>query len=177
VLEDSLIHFSLSEQYLVMGVSMLLVLMRHGKAEPKKSSLSDFDRRLTDVGKEDVALVARLLPVKPEIIFTSPLKRAVETAEIASRELGGVEVKVAWELEPERASLSSLRELNVLNYSSVLLVGHAPSLEELASTIIGGGRIKMPSASVAGIELSDVDLGRGVLKFLITPEIARKTLK
>ncbi len=151
--------------------------MRHGKAEPKKPGMGDSERRLTEAGREDVALVARLIPVKPEIVFTSPFKRAVETAEIVSRELGGVEVRVVWELEPERASLSSLRELNLLECSSALLVGHAPSLEELTSTLIGGGRVKMSSGAAAGVELSDLDLGKGVLKFLITPEIARKTLR
>ncbi len=153
---------------------MLLILMRHGKAEPKKSGISDFERELTEVSRLEVSLVAKLFPVKPSVIFTSPLKRAVQTAEEVSRVLEGVEIKVDWRLEPERASLSSLRDLDILSYSSAVVIGHAPSIEEIASSLIGGCRIKIIAGSALGLELDDIDLGKGLLKFFITPEIASR---
>jgi len=148
--------------------------MRHGRAEPKKPGKSDFERELTDAGRLEVSLVARLFPIKPSIIFTSPLKRAVQTAEEISRSLGGTEVKIDWSLEPERASISSLRRLDLLKYGSAVVVGHAPSIEEIASSLIGGCRIKMPAGSALGLELDDLDLGMGLLKFFITPEVASR---
>lgn len=153
---------------------MFLILMRHGRSEPKKPGKSDFERELTDAGRLEVSLVARLFPIKPSIIFTSPLKRATQTAEEISRALGGAELRVNWALEPERASISSLRELNLLKYSSAVIVGHAPSIEEIASSLIGGCRIKMPAGSALGLEIDELDLGRGLLKFFITPEVASR---
>ncbi len=150
--------------------------MRHGKAEPKKPGLSDFDRELTDEGRKDVEAVAKLIPVLPEVIYTSPLKRAVQTASIVSKVMGGVGVREAWLLEPEEASLSGLRDLSA-GVGSTLFVGHAPSVNELASALIGGGRIKMPAGSAVGIEASEIDLGGGTLKFFVTPEVARKAWK
>lgn len=156
---------------------MLLIIMRHGKAVPKKPGMSDFERTLTDEGKEDVELVANLFPKKPDIVFSSPLKRAVETAGIVAEVAGGTPVKESWVLEPEQASLTSLRELEVTKYEVAVVIGHAPSVEEIASVLIGGGRIKMPAGSAVGIETCEIDLGAGTLKFFITPEIARKAFK
>ena len=153
---------------------MLLILMRHGRAEPKRAGLSDFERGLTELGRLEVSLVTRLFPVKPLVIFTSPLRRAVETAEEVSRTLSGVEVRRDWGLEPERASLSSLREMNLMSYESAVIVGHAPSIEDIASTLIGGCRVKMPAGSALGLEVSSIDLGQGILKFFITPEVASR---
>ena len=155
-----------------MVTDMFLILMRHGKAFPKKPGTSDFDRNLTPAGRTDVTLVARLIPVKPSVIYTSPFKRAVETAKEVARVMGDIDIKVEWSLEPERASLTSLRDLQILKHKVALIVGHAPSLDNIASTLIGGCRIKMPAGSALGIELDEIDYGKGLLKFFITPEVA-----
>ncbi len=149
----------------------LLAFMRHGKAEPKKPGVSDFERRLTEEGREDVKLVARALPFKPSVIYHSPLKRAVETAEIVSK-VTGAPMKEAWGLEPEQASLSSLRDLNPPE--NAVLVGHAPSLTEIVSTLIGGGRLKLKAGGLAVLDVADLDLGRATLLLLITPDSARR---
>lgn len=150
--------------------TMLLLFMRHGKAEEKKPGIKDEDRRLTDEGRRDAEYIARVLPVKPSIVYSSPLTRARETAEIIAR-LHGVSLKIVDELSPSKASLDSIRKLELIN--NTLLVGHAPSIENIVSEIIGGGNIKLKAGAVAGVELEEVGRGKGKLVFLITPQIAR----
>jgi len=142
-------------------LAKLLAFMRHGKAEPKKPGMADGERRLTPEGREDVKLVAKALPFKPSVIYHSPLRRAAETAEILSKELG-VGAREAYALEPEQASLSSLRELNPPDRA--VLVGHAPSLPDIVSTLIGGGRVKLRAGGLA------------VLLMLVSPADVRRVL-
>ena len=149
---------------------MLLLFMRHGKAEEKKPGMKDENRRLTDEGRQDVEFIARALPVKPSVVYSSPLTRARETAEIIAR-LYGVDLKIVDELTPSKASLDSIRKLELVD--NTLLVGHAPSIENIVSEIIGGGNVKLKAGAVAGVELEEVGRGKGKLVFLITPQIAR----
>ncbi len=153
---------------------MILVLIRHGKAEPKKPGMPDSERALTEEGKKDVTLLASTIPPTPDVIFTSPYKRAVETAQIIAKEFGGVLVKVDWRLEPEAASVDSLREMSLYKYSTVFIAGHAPSLDEIGRYLIGGGNFRLPAGGALGIEIKELDYGKGLLKFLVTPDVARK---
>lgn len=120
-----------------------IMLMRHGHAVDDAPSLGDDGRWLTEKGRERTRDVARRLAgwkVKPEVIFTSPLVRAVQTAEI-----------VAAVLE-HRGAISALAELVVNGRprtvaqmihgyegpeKTMLLVGHEPSLSVLANLLLG----------------------------------------
>ena len=66
---------------------MELVLMRHGKAEPRTDAKADFERELTSIGRKKVKQAARglaqcLYSGRDIMIWSSPLLRAVQTAEI-----------------------------------------------------------------------------------------------
>ena len=68
---------------------MKLYLLRHGKADWPNWDRPDDERPLTEEGKKEVAAVAKLLSrleITP-VIFTSPLPRASQTAEIAGKHL------------------------------------------------------------------------------------------
>ncbi len=145
---------------------MILGFMRHGKAEPR-GSRPDRERRLTPEGREDSIRVARILPFRPSTIYSSPLVRAVETAEAVAEALGGVSVITSELLEPGVFGVESLRELNPQDGS--LLVGHAPSIEKVVSALIGGCPVKMGTSYVAILELEEIDRGRGSLLALIGP--------
>jgi len=153
---------------------MLLVFVRHGKAEEKKPGLPDEERALTREGAADVEAVAKLLPVKLSVIYTSPLRRALQTAEVLSR-VHGAGVKVSAELHPAVLSLNALAKLVLQD--SAALVGHAPSIEKVVSELIGGGNVKIGAGAAVGVEVLKVEKGGGVLEFLITPKIAREALK
>ena len=69
---------------------MEIYILRHGEAEVRESGRADGDRKLTAAGKRDlkaVLKVARKLGVAPQVILTSPLRRAQETAKIAAEVL------------------------------------------------------------------------------------------
>lgn len=79
-------------------------LIRHGQTEWNASSTQQGwqDSPLTESGIAAVELVADQLPVKPRMIFTSDLGRAMHTADIVSRHFPGVHILTDWRLR-ERA--------------------------------------------------------------------------
>ncbi|MCE4602779.1 MAG: histidine phosphatase family protein [Desulfurococcales archaeon] len=106
---------------------MILGVMRHGRAEPEGGD----ERRLTSEGIREVEAAAMKLPFRPVVIYTSPLKRAVETAEIVAR-IHGSEVRVEEGLRP---GVFSVEVFERLAGDRVLLVGHNPSVSRVVSFI------------------------------------------
>jgi len=67
-----------------------LYLLRHAKSSWKDLTLSDFDRPLNKRGKRDAPLIAKKLKekgIRPDIIISSPAKRARKTAKIFAKTL------------------------------------------------------------------------------------------
>jgi len=156
---------------------MIICFVRHGKAEEKKPGQSDEERRLTEEGRRGVELVARALPLERVTrIYTSPLVRARESAEIVARVRGG-EIVVTDALHPSKASLEELKKLEIAE--GTVFIGHAPSIENIVSEIIGGGAIKMKAGAAACIDLGEksLDKGSGVLIALIPPQALEKLTK
>jgi phosphohistidine phosphatase SixA len=119
---------------------MNLYLLRHAEAEPGDS---DADRRLTRKGEKQVEQLAKFLrkhDVELEIdeIWHSPLVRAVATAEIFQKELGlDAQLHEAPGLRPEDDPRPMALRL-ACSRKSVLVVGHNPHFEYLASCLLGG---------------------------------------
>ena len=155
---------------------MKLYLLRHGIAEdPIPGRISDRQRKLTGDGIEQMRRVARgmrALNLNIDAIWTSPLVRAWQTAEIAAAGLG-----IEKELREKTdlacgCSFYTLHEL--LSAEDVpdrlLLVGHEPDLSENIGTLIGGGRVRMKKASLARVDVRDVCRGGGELRWLLEAE-------
>jgi phosphohistidine phosphatase len=149
---------------------MKLVIVRHGKAEEKKPGMSDEERRLADEGRKDVECVARLIPWRVEVVYTSPLRRAVETAEIIAS-IHRAEVRVVDVLRPQPLPLEEIAKLEIRDATA--LVGHAPYLEDLLKDLTGG-LVKLATGAAAGVEAQSIEKGKAVLVFLITPDICKK---
>src|SRR5713226_1807360 len=69
---------------------MEIYILRHGIAEEGKPGQADSGRRLTPEGKEKLAKIlacARKAGVQPDVMLSSPYKRAMETAELARQHL------------------------------------------------------------------------------------------
>jgi phosphohistidine phosphatase len=67
-----------------------LFFLRHGEADWPHWNRSDDERPLTDHGQEEMRKVAALLErlaVSPDMILTSPLPRAAQTAEVVATKL------------------------------------------------------------------------------------------
>ncbi len=129
---------------------MIVGVMRHAKAEPKKPGLPDEDRRLTDEGRKQVEAIADVMPWRPSRIIHSPYVRARETAELLASKLGITNVEESRLLTPDKFNLDAFKKLAS---DGVLMVGHAPSVEEVLSGLLGC-RVKMKTASIAILEVT-----------------------
>src|ERR1700728_1914989 len=92
---------------------MQIVLIRHADAEPESATtLSDFGRALTPLGRRqarDTAVwLASSLKAPLHLFLTSPLVRAVQTAEICAGALPGATVAVAEALRSRQTTMAQL---------------------------------------------------------------------
>ncbi len=153
---------------------MKLFFLRHGKADWPDWQKPDDGRPLTEAGRDEVHLVAQLLvrlKAAPDLILTSPLPRAAETAEIAAEHLG-VKLREEKLLEPGFGSAELKRVLKEHPAQSLMLVGHEPDFSETIAYLTSG-RVKVVKAGVALVEVETPDRGR--LRWLFPPKFARVT--
>lgn len=158
---------------------MNLYLMRHANAGvPRESSKLDAKRGLIAEGKEQCMIMGRMLgalKVQPEVIVSSPLKRALQTAQFVGNELGyesKVEVSSALDFNATYADFQKLLE-KYADRQDVLVVGHNPNLFQFVGRLItgnGGAGVRMRKGSVARI---DMDKHPPLLQWLIDPRMAR----
>lgn len=118
-------------------------VMRHGPAEDESFSGHDFDRALSAQGRERVLNVAREIFAKkktPCIILSSPLVRALQTAELVARYCELSEpIRVRREIAPGGDLRALLFEVIRSGQQRVMLVGHEPSLSELVAGVLSEG--------------------------------------
>ena len=119
--------------------------MRHGiAAERDTARMADDDRRpLTPDGERKVARVARVLQslgCSIDVIFSSPVVRSKQTADIVADVLGCDIVKLNDALRPGRAASEFVHLLNSMppGYDAVLAVGHEPDLGRLTGLLLAG---------------------------------------
>lgn len=153
---------------------MRFYLLRHGIAV---DGTPDAERELTKEGISNTRqMAARLksLGVKLDHLYSSPLVRARQTAEIVGEALG-VTVEIRKEVGPgfSIASLETLiRDLDRDN--TVMFVGHEPDFSTTI-TSLSGGRVIMKKGGLARIDvISDQPL-LGELVWLIAPKIFEET--
>jgi phosphohistidine phosphatase len=158
---------------------MKLYVMRHGAAEEHADSGVDGDRALTPSGRERVRAVAKALvdaSETPLTIVTSPLVRAVQTAEIVAlvTKLGDRDgtVSVRREVAPGGASAHFVRSLAGDGAKRVMVVGHEPDLSGLVSELLGSFGRAFDKAMVVGLSLP-ADGGRAGLRFVLEPKTLR----
>jgi phosphohistidine phosphatase len=153
---------------------MQLYFLRHGEADWPDWNKPDDERPLTDFGKKEVRQVAKFLDrlkVKPDLIVTSPLPRASQTAKIAAEQLK-VKLREDESLEPG-FGLSELRTVFKRHRSKVLmLVGHEPDFTSVISKLTGAS-VKLSKAGVALLDI-DPESEEGKLLWLFSPKFARK---
>ncbi len=159
---------------------MKLYVMRHGPAEDHADSGMDGDRALTSNGRERVRSVAALLVDRSEAplsIVTSPLVRAVQTAEIVASVTSqgdrGATVETRREMSPSGEASVLVRWLAAEGRKRVMVVGHEPDLSELVSALLGDTsfRRSFDKAMVVGLHVpGSVDDGRPRLRFVLDPK-------
>lgn len=160
---------------------MRILLVRHAIAEDREAwaERSDDDglRPLTDDGKEKMRRAARGLAVlEPgvNLLASSPLVRARETAEILAAAWGGKEISITSHLAPaaDRRALQAWLARRRVG-ETVALVGHEPDLGDLAAAWLAGSSgsfLAFKKGGAALIEFSGgPGAGTGVLRWFVTP--------
>jgi phosphohistidine phosphatase len=155
---------------------MDLILLRHGKAEDFNAQ-GDSARELVERGREQARRAARVLKssrFRPEIVLSSPLARARQTADEFCEAAGipGAVIQgwLASGMKPERA----LQELaGFSDFKRVAIVGHEPDFSGLVEWLLGTscGGVDFKKGAVACLRIIP-PTRHGLLKFLIPPKLA-----
>ena len=159
---------------------MLLLWMRHGIAEELREGQTDALRALTEIGHQktrEALCGLQNFQNKIELIVSSPLLRAVETAQIAAEIFGNSEPQIWPELEHAEYSALAQR-LKISDATSVLLVGHEPGFSRGVARFLTGHEsgLVIPFKK-AGVCALDVDWStpepRAVLLWHASPKMLR----
>ena len=127
---------------------MQLILVRHAKAAHGKP---DALRPLTASGRDAASMLGELLAERrPDAVVSSPLRRALETAE-AIASASGLEVAVDERLAPG-ATVERMREAVSGRGETVVAVGHQPDCSEIVLALTGR-ELSFPTAGFVELEL------------------------
>jgi phosphohistidine phosphatase len=161
-------------------LSMHLYLLRHGVAEEARPGLIDADRALTSDGRKKLRQVLRAVAearVKPSLMLSSHLKRAVQTAEIAKEVLAydGEIVKMK-SLAPAAAAEQVWEEIRIhKSEPALMLVGHNPLFDYLAAFLLGAQNLKVDFKKGAIMRIDLEAFGpqpRGILCWYLTAKLS-----
>lgn len=155
---------------------------RHGPAVAVGTAgVAESDRPLTKDGRRKTLEAARgllSLDLGIDAVYTSPLPRALETAEIVAGVLKLPTPKILDALGPGGSARRLLEGLRGLDAESPLLVGHEPLLSAAVSLAVCGdpnGGFEMKKAGLAWVELDTAAARpRGLLKLLLSGAALRK---
>ncbi len=159
---------------------MEIYLLRHGIAvEHGAHGERDEERALTSEGRRkvrDVAAAMRAMKLSFDVILTSPLVRALQTAEIVAESLRlKKRLQVTEHLSPGVLPVKQIKWLGNLRPlpGRVLLVGHEPNFSELASHLLTGGRhltMNFKKAGLCKVSAERPGPGRATLEWFLTPK-------
>lgn len=139
---------------------MKIAFLRHGHALDVFTAKVSQDsmRPLSDLGKKQVlssVMELKNLGFKPEVIISSPYRRAAETAAIAASHFGTPEILQCEELTGQDIETAISAVLLLSSGRDALIVGHQPLLKFMASHISGEENIELPTAGFALIAVNE----------------------
>ena len=117
-----------------------LLLLRHAKSVPAGADIDDHERDLTARGVDDAPSIGRYISKQnfvPDLALVSSARRAVRTADLALAEVKGtgkIEFGDELYLAEPRSLLAAIRKVSD-KVETLLVVGHNPGLEQLASQL------------------------------------------
>jgi phosphohistidine phosphatase len=165
---------------------MNLYFMRHAEAEDQAESGGDEGRSLTLRGRERTRNAAgglRALGLRFDAILTSPLLRAVQTAELVADEFSNnPPPQVVPALSPDISAREALAALaSFARQGSVIAVGHEPQLSKLVALLLASnGSIAVRFKKGACIALAvtkTIEPGAAELRWMLTQRQLRKLRK
>lgn len=164
---------------------MDLFILRHGEAGKRSATRNDSQRSLSITGEQEMEQISKAfvkLGLEFDYVFTSPLVRCKQTAEIVMKYTksrnGMMELN---ELRPEGNKLELYNKLSkLIPGSSTLVVGHEPYLSQLVGEAIGDTncRIDLKKAGLVRIKTTSLHPKiKGELRWLLTPKHMKKISK
>ena len=160
---------------------MLVLLIRHAQAAEQDDAAwpDDSLRPLVPKGRRTQRQMARRLlkqGLVPDRVFSSPWKRAWQTARITVRELGlpkDRRIRCDALAEPPRVDAIAAEVGAVGAEETIALVGHEPWMSTLASLLLTGDsqgvKVDFPKSGVMGIEMEAFEPSAGMLRFFVVP--------
>jgi phosphohistidine phosphatase len=158
-----------------------LIVVRHAKAT-HKAGYEDFNRPLTGRGRRDAAQGGRWLRgqgLVPDLVLCSSARRAEQTwTELAATLADGHEIEVWY--EPQLYDATEDFTLDLVGatpdgVATLMVVGHNPTSQEVASVLTGQGDLAFPTCAIAVIDLGSwarLVPGAGAARALWTPASA-----
>ncbi len=159
---------------------MIVYFLRHASAGQKRASAQQDDKRPLDKeGIEQCRYVGRFLnalDTHVDLVLSSPLKRATQTASFVGNEIAYEQkIELAPALKPG-ANYQAFRDLlrSLRKLEAVMVVGHNPNFSQFLSLMVSNGAdgsaIEMKKGSVARVEMGPK---RSVLQWMITPRLIK----
>lgn len=153
-----------------------IYFLRHGLAYAREEwNEDDALRPLTKKGMKQMVRQAEVLEdigLGLDLIITSPLVRAFQTADIVAKQLKrGDEL-----LQDERVAPGfSYQDLQLIvndhpDVERIMLVGHEPDLGQTVSALIGGGAFLFKKGGIARVDITSSDPLSGQLVWFIAPK-------
>ncbi len=119
-----------------------IILVRHAKSSWKNLSLDDFDRPLNKRGKKNAPFMGKKLKerhIMPDLILSSPAKRARKTATAIAKALGYPKQNIIFDVNMYRSSAEYLFEMarNMDEiHETIMLLGHNLELNDFADMLL-----------------------------------------
>jgi phosphohistidine phosphatase len=161
-----------------------VVIVRHAKSVPYGYE-DDFTRDLTDRGKNDAKLVSSELMKKginPDILISSPAKRALKTARIFADNLEFERSQIT-EIKDIYDGLTTSEFLELIqslpdDTGTVFFFGHNPGFHFFVNNLLKISVNEMPTCATVGIDFSvnvwnEIEARTGQIAFRITPKMLK----
>ena len=157
---------------------MIVYLLRHGDAGDPRP-VNDDARELTDKGRKrlrNAASLWRRLRVNPDLVVSSPLPRALQTAELLIEGLGLAQDAVVDDRLRPGAGWHDFEAAHADHGAPnrVAFVGHDPDLSDALADLSGARSIGLRKGGIACLEFEgEPRAGAGHLRWLLDPDLYR----
>jgi phosphohistidine phosphatase len=160
---------------------MNLYVLRHASAGTRRANpVVDVKRPLDKEGKQQCVLVANCLNalrLQFDVVASSPLKRALQTASLVGNEIGHEGKILVTDALAPAATVAQFQKLiaDLSRHENVMIVGHSPNLQQfLSSLVVPAGtprsNMRMRKSAIARVDLTQRP---GTLIWLLDPRLVR----
>ena len=150
-----------------------LYLLRHAKSGWKELNLSDFDRPLNKRGKHNAPFMAGKMKekgIRPQIIISSPAKRAKKTAKIFAKVLKSKLLLNERLYGAEVVEMIDIIQEAFKQYDEVMVVGHNPELTMLNDALSNKEIFNIPTCGIVAITFTEFKDQKGKQLFFEYPK-------